>query len=50
MTPSDLLKMDTTKDTKQTTHQNGKGDAPRNNQSQEFRDNYDAIDWRKKDK
>ncbi len=24
---------------------NGKGDKPRNNFSQEFRDNYDQIDW-----
>jgi hypothetical protein len=28
--------------------QNGKGDAPRNCFSQEFRDNHDSIDWRKK--
>lgn len=23
----------------------GKGDKPRNNFSEEFRDNYDSIDW-----
>ena len=26
---------------------NGKGDRPRNNSSQEFRDNYDGINWNK---
>jgi hypothetical protein len=28
---------------------NGKGDKSRNNLSKRFRDNYDQIDWKKKD-
>ena len=27
---------------------NGKGDRPRNNYSNQFRNNYDEIDWSKK--
>ena len=30
------------------TVQNGKGDRPRNNFSEEFRKNFEAINWRKK--
>ena len=26
-------------------HENGKGDSPRNNQSNKFRNNYDNINW-----
>ena len=26
-------------------HNNGKGDAPRNNQSDKFRNNFDKINW-----
>lgn len=29
-------------------HRNGKGDSPRNNQSNEFRNNYDSINWSNK--
>lgn len=29
---------------------NGKGDTPRNNYSEQFRDNYDMIDWSRKPK
>lgn len=29
---------------------NGKGSKPRNNFSEEFRNNYDGIDWGKKKK
>ena len=29
---------------------NGKGDNPRNCFSKQFRDNYDSIDWSKKEK
>lgn len=27
---------------------NGKGDTPRNNNSEEFRNNYDQINWHRK--
>ena len=33
---------------KKETAQNGKGDAPRNNFSQAYRANYDAILWKSK--
>ena len=29
---------------------NGKGDAPRNNHSKQFKKNYDQINWNKKKK
>jgi hypothetical protein len=29
-------------------NQNGKGSAPRNNTSKDFRDNYSKINWKKK--
>jgi hypothetical protein len=30
-------------------NQNGKGSAPRNNTSKDFRDNYSKINWKKLD-
>lgn len=35
------------KSSSSTTVQNGKGDAPRNNLSKKFRNNFDSIDWSK---
>tara|TARA_Y100000114_G_C11746730_1_gene322041 strand:- start:1285 stop:1425 length:141 start_codon:yes stop_codon:yes gene_type:complete len=32
---------------KSSNHQNGKGSAPRNNTSKDFRDNYSKIKWSK---
>lgn len=31
-------------------NQNGKGDSPRNIFSRDFRENYDLINWKNKDK
>lgn len=31
-------------------NQNGKGDSPRNNNSNEFRDNYSKIKWKQTQK
>jgi len=34
---------------KSSNNQNGKGDSPRNNTSNKFRNNYSQINWKKKD-
>jgi len=31
---------------KNSNNQNGKGDSPRNNNSNQFRDNYSKINWK----
>ena len=31
---------------KNSNNQNGKGDSPRNNSSNQFRDNYSKINWK----
>lgn len=37
------------KDENRKTAENGKGDAPRNNFSEEYRRRYAAINWKKKE-
>jgi hypothetical protein len=37
------------KDENRKTAENGKGDAPRNNFSKEYRRNFAAINWKKKE-
>ncbi len=37
------------KDENRKTAENGKGDAPRNNFSKEYRSRYAAINWKKKE-
>jgi hypothetical protein len=37
------------KDENRKTAENGKGDAPRNNFSEEYRSRYEAINWKKKE-
>jgi hypothetical protein len=37
------------KDENRKTAENGKGDAPRNNFSNEYRRNFAAINWKKKE-